>query len=190
MSSGGELRRINVGITPYQPIPRGPDDPAYSRPEGIEGYYETPRYQEFEALLLREAAKRGLRVVEIRRVVGVWEEGFELAVSVELEGDPGRARELARSLRREYDQDSVLEFGPDPRGEDALYLLWGIYDRRRAAEVMQEHSFPGGRFDRDRLEIVDPGIEKFAAAVELARRLDADFGLRRGSVSFLEDEEG
>ena len=181
--------RTNVGITPYQPEPEGPDDPRYGNLEELEGYYEEQRYKDFERDLRQKADSLGLRVVEVRRVAGVWEGEFEPAVSVEIEGDVGRTEELSRTLGSQYQQYGVVQFAADENGPDALWRLDGVSDRERAGTAMQELGFPGGRFDGDRLEILDFGRDGEAAVFELSRRLGATLGYLTGNARLLEKGE-
>lgn len=185
--SGGPMGPgfVNLGITPYRPQPEGPDDPRYQRLGDLAGYYETERYREFEARLHREAGAAGLRVAEVRRVVGVWEGEFEPAVSVDLAGDPDEARGLALRLKEQYTQEGVMEFEPDEESEGLLYLLRGVEDRERAAQLMREYGFPGGRFEGDRLEIADRGGGMTEAVARLAVDLGTDLDARAGRISFL-----
>lgn len=185
--SGSEgQRRVNMGITPYQTPPEGPDDPRYGQLEHLEGYYEEERYKEFERDLRGEAQARGMRVAEVRRVAGVWEGEFEPAVSVELEGDVERAPELGKVLGSRYRQYGVVQFEYDENGRDALYSFDGVDDRTAAWRAMSKLGFLGGRFDGERLEIVDFGRGQEEAAIDLAVRIGASLRATFGAGTLLE----
>jgi hypothetical protein len=120
-----------------------------SRAAARAAFAEHPeRFRRFESEAQRLAGAEGLSV-ELTRNEGVWEGEWEPSYRVDVRGgDPGRAREFAHRLGREFGQDSALTFVPDPAGGDAeVHLLGG--DPDRVVEALRGAGFPGAARDPD-----------------------------------------
>ncbi len=87
----------------------------------------------------------------------MWQSDLEPAMSVDVAGAPIQVENLAKSLGRRYNQESVMLFRPDPHGGGNLYIVNDVRPEEAdlVFEEMLRQGLVGGRYINGRIEVVD-----------------------------------
>ena len=178
MSSDGDENKhqlVNMGITPY----RG------SRTTSGQDYFETTRYKGFEHFLKQGAANRGIEVVRLERIEGIWEGVPEPASSIWLTGELEQIVGLADELGARYNQSAVLLFAPDDEAEGFIYHMESLTEQGREAVMysLKEHGIAGARLvASNMIEIADPDGGLVNKVLAVSQALNASLTYSRGHV--------
>lgn len=169
----------DIGVTPFRA--------AEDKPEG---FYASPRYQEFERHARESASRFGVTVDGLDQVRGVWDGGEEPAASVHAHDGEAGVRAYAAHLGKRYDQEGVVLFH-HKRAGDVLATFKQPVEKGRAVAAMRKHGIPAGRFSGDgRLQIMGEGTPEFRAQLDRVKSDLGEYSVRRGKFELLERDAG
>lgn len=176
-----------LGVTPFRGAGSAKGD----------DYYDTPRYKGFENDVFKFADEEGVEVRAVDKVRGVWQGGGEPSASVVLRGDDDKVRKVMDRLGSKYNQDGVISFKKNSKGDSYRYQSKGKVDPDKLEEALLD----GDRFGEiagatilpdGGLEIIniDGSPEVAAQVIDLFTLLGVDFRYSRGDAQlrFIEED--
>lgn len=179
----------NIGATAYL---LGDQQPTRELEAVSTDYFAAGEGADFVSFLHTEAVTLGLSIENEERVVGMWQGDLEPAMSVDVAGAPIQVENLAKSLGRRYNQESVMLFRPDPHGRGNLYIVNDIRPEEAdlVFEEMLRQRLVGGRYINGRIEVVDVSGELRDNVETLGVLLGKQVDRTSGYTQFLSQEEG
>lgn len=163
----------DIGITPFRSSMDDPTD-----------FYNSDRYNQFQADVQGTAAHYGVTVNNISKVDGVWEGQTEPSVALKVRDGVTGVRAYSANLGRAYGQDGVMIFN-DAAHSDAM-LTFDSAPRDKVLSAMSRAGLSGGRFTADgRLQIVGSGTDFVKQGSALAADLGVKYSAETGSMSIL-----
>ena len=172
---GGGRFRVRVGVTAYRPE----DDP--------EGFFESKKFQQFEAGLDATAKEHGVTIDVKERAQGFWLGEQEPSLAIEAhDGDEG-VRAFAEDVRSDWDQDGVLLFDYDDDGDSLSFRANGG-DPGQYATALSEAGVQGATIHASGVEVIgDDGMIDTIETLRASLGIDPkDVVVSRGRFELVE----
>ncbi len=150
----------HVGATPFRGEAPATDD-----------YFSGRRYQLFEAGLPELFAERGLTLLGVKQVRGLWRGQQEPAALISLAGTAGSVLDMMAELADRWSQEGVICFSPGADGGAKMYKGSAPFGADHVCATVGEDDLPGITVDQDgKVLIVDlRGAQSEQALTALGR---------------------